>query len=375
MLDSSQSTGVLRDGDASASCGAKRRIQWVDYGKGFAMLLVFWGHTICPDTARDVLYAFHMPLFYFLSGYVFSIRKYADFKSFVWRKFRTLIVPGAFFGAVCLIGDALNSMLMGEHGAGTLVSRAIGLFVELRGGDYYVIPWFFASLFIIEIAVYLILRHGTVKPMWIITFGAFASLIGYGYAVLIGHIVPWSLETSCSGLLFFEMGYLLRTVGIRVPRRLFSVGMGGAWFIATMAFTWLNVRFGGTKLDIYANHYGWYPFYLIAALSGVMMSICLMQGLERTQCAPVHAVLRYVGRNSLIFYCFNQLALQIVLEILQRLGLFTGALSVVQQCFGLVIVALACVLCAPLAEFANRMLPEIMGKSRVAMKHGAHCRI
>ena len=227
MLDSSQSTGVLRDGDASASCGAKRRIQWVDYGKGFAMLLVFWGHTICPDTARDVLYAFHMPLFYFLSGYVFSIRKYADFKSFVWRKFRTLIVPGAFFGAVCLIGDALNSMLMGEHGAGTLVSRAIGLFVELRGGDYYVIPWFFASLFIIEIAVYLILRHGTVKPMWIITFGAFASLIGYGYAVLIGHIVPWSLETSCSGLLFFEMGYLLRTVGIRVPRRLFSVGMGG----------------------------------------------------------------------------------------------------------------------------------------------------
>lgn len=29
----------------------KRRITWVDYGKGLAIVLVFWGHTICPEPA------------------------------------------------------------------------------------------------------------------------------------------------------------------------------------------------------------------------------------------------------------------------------------------------------------------------------------
>lgn len=29
-----------------------RRIAWVDYGKGLAILLVFWGHTICPEPIR-----------------------------------------------------------------------------------------------------------------------------------------------------------------------------------------------------------------------------------------------------------------------------------------------------------------------------------
>ena len=375
MFDSPQSTGVLCDGDASASCGAKRRIQWVDYGKGFAMLLVFWGHTICPDGARDVLYAFHMPLFYFLSGYVFSIRKYADFKSFVWRKFRTLIVPGAFFGAVCLIGDALNSMLMGEHGAGTLVSRAIGLFVELRGGDYYVVPWFFTSLFAIEIAAYVMLRHITQRAGGILSLGILLSLVGYLYCVYIGHTVPWALETACSGFLFFVLGYLVHHYGQRLPRWVLAPGFGVLWLFVTLVFALLNVKVSGMRLDIDLNHYGWYPFYMVAALSGVMMGVCFMRGLERLRCAPIHAMLLYVGRNSLIFYCFNQLALRIVLEIFQRFGVFVGTLDVMQQCLGLVIVALACVLCVPLAEFANRMLPGVMGKRHAGARHGAHCRV
>ena len=40
-----------------------RRIAWVDYGKGLAILLVFWGHTICPEPIRIFFYAFHIPLF------------------------------------------------------------------------------------------------------------------------------------------------------------------------------------------------------------------------------------------------------------------------------------------------------------------------
>lgn len=128
-----------------------KRIQWIDYGKGFAMFLVFWGHTICPEIVRGVFYAFHMPLFFFLSGYVFSYRRYSSIKTFIWKKFRTLIVPGAVFGTVCLIGNCLNGLFIKKPVEGTILTRVVGLFLEIRGGSYWVIPWFFTSLFTIEV--------------------------------------------------------------------------------------------------------------------------------------------------------------------------------------------------------------------------------
>lgn len=45
----------------------KQRIEWIDVAKGIGMLLVILGHTIQLNIVTP-LYAFHMPLFFFLSG-------------------------------------------------------------------------------------------------------------------------------------------------------------------------------------------------------------------------------------------------------------------------------------------------------------------
>lgn len=56
------------------------RIEWVDILKGIAIICVFIGHTT-NDNYGNIsgllhmwIYSFHMPLFFFLSGYVFSIK-------------------------------------------------------------------------------------------------------------------------------------------------------------------------------------------------------------------------------------------------------------------------------------------------------------
>lgn len=65
----------------------KMRIGWLDAWKGFAMLLVVMGHIadgyldagLFPEytgvlqTCYDIIYSFHMPLFFVLSGYTFYI--------------------------------------------------------------------------------------------------------------------------------------------------------------------------------------------------------------------------------------------------------------------------------------------------------------
>jgi len=49
--------------------------------KGIAILLIVWGHFI-PESSphywqliHDILYTFHVPVFFFISGYLFGISK------------------------------------------------------------------------------------------------------------------------------------------------------------------------------------------------------------------------------------------------------------------------------------------------------------
>ena len=58
--------------------------------KGFGILLVILGHLgVGPLGAW--IYSFHMPMFFFLSGYCFHIR--TPFVAFLRRKLKTMVVP------------------------------------------------------------------------------------------------------------------------------------------------------------------------------------------------------------------------------------------------------------------------------------------
>ena len=47
------------------------RILWIDAAKGIGLLCVILGHLGVPYLST-LVYTFHMPLFFFLSGIVFS---------------------------------------------------------------------------------------------------------------------------------------------------------------------------------------------------------------------------------------------------------------------------------------------------------------
>lgn len=44
----------------------------VDVLRGFAIFLVVFGHIIHVPEARAIIWGFHMPIFFFLSGYLFN---------------------------------------------------------------------------------------------------------------------------------------------------------------------------------------------------------------------------------------------------------------------------------------------------------------
>ena len=60
--------------------------------KGVGILLVILGHCMLfENPINRIIYSFHMPLFFILSGYVYNI-KYKDLqKEFIFKKLKMLL--------------------------------------------------------------------------------------------------------------------------------------------------------------------------------------------------------------------------------------------------------------------------------------------
>ena len=84
----------------------KERIYWIDTLKGLLIMLVIMGHRVGNDFSQTLLmakvyiYSFHMPLFFFLSGYVFKVKEEDTFLGFLKKKGQKIIVPLVFFSLI-----------------------------------------------------------------------------------------------------------------------------------------------------------------------------------------------------------------------------------------------------------------------------------
>lgn len=74
------------------------RIVSFDILKGGGILLVILGHIQIPYMLKTVIYSFHMPLFFFVSGCFF---RPISLREFFAKKTRQLLIPWAFFAFLC----------------------------------------------------------------------------------------------------------------------------------------------------------------------------------------------------------------------------------------------------------------------------------
>ena len=90
-----------------------KRIGSIDVVKGITIFLVIIGHAAGNTEApfyRVVLYAFHMPLFFFISGMLFN-SKGKTFGAFIKKKAQSLICPYVLFYVLAILFYLLSSRI------------------------------------------------------------------------------------------------------------------------------------------------------------------------------------------------------------------------------------------------------------------------
>lgn len=143
---------------------ANIRLDYIDVLKGFAIFLMVMGHALSwsystdvvrtPDNAfvRNLIYAFHMPLFFFLSGYVTDLKNkewtFSYCKQTLKKRFISLALP-------CIVWFAISG--------------------------FNEVPWFLRALFLI-ICLFTILKYISGKINNDIV--EFFILLVFGYLLL-----------------------------------------------------------------------------------------------------------------------------------------------------------------------------------------------
>ncbi|WP_343587565.1 acyltransferase family protein [Herbaspirillum sp.] len=240
-----------------------QREQWIDVFRGIGIVLVVWGH-VYGGYSFDLIFLFHMPLFFFISGYLFQ--PVGDIAAFARRKAVQLLLPYAVFLLAINIPLAIDLFANKPHDQAAVLRFAGDLLLGGSRLSSWVAAFWFATSFyaVLLIEARLLGRYRRRTLLWL---HAGMLLLSYANNWFFPDLqVPWALNVALAAAPFFYAGYLLRAMPRQ--RRLYR-GAALAAGLACMAVV-ANRYFGwhlGLGYDMKVAHYGVPVLTFAAALA------------------------------------------------------------------------------------------------------------
>jgi len=128
-----------------------KHVEWVDVLKGLGIMTVVWGHSGSQNAFY--MFWFHMPLFFFISGYLYQFKPQQTGLAYVQRKAKHLLIPYVFY--LLLISLMMFSVgIWKGQPSGQFFSdnwKALLLGGSLLEGVYATF-WFTTCLFFVQIS-------------------------------------------------------------------------------------------------------------------------------------------------------------------------------------------------------------------------------
>lgn len=240
------------------------RILFLDYVRAMALFLVVFAHLYRADSeVKLYIYAFHMPLFFFVSGY---LHKDAAYKPLLKKMAQRMLVPFCFFFLIAYLYQVVSTRSLALHYLiGSVIHVVIGKKIIINE-----ILWFLLALFHVRIMGNFLIRNPrkACVPLAVLTLAFYFSHANFFY-----------LGSALMALPFYLAGYYGKNVVNWAVGSRYCVFLSLAFLLATVVLTGINGKVSMMG-RIYGNTpYGWLNILLFYAngLIGTMMLICLSQ--------------------------------------------------------------------------------------------------
>ena len=283
----------------------------IDVTKGITMILVI----ICHALGRNynVIFSFHMPLFFILAGNFVNINnEYSKdfFLKYTKKNFRRLLVPYFFtMGIACLYGliHAISKEDLGYFMRPFLSTLWLG--ADTYVTNYGIITanflWFIIALFWVKEIFYLIQwSYVKITPKYkdVIILGT-CILLSFVISLMKNNLripaLPLSVLQGINALVFYGLGFFIKKYNMPLWIKSFCVL---CWFFA--------ICFG--RIDMMDCFYKIFPLDILGALgatimiyyiSALMIKICKISSFLY----KLIKSLQWIGLNSMLLLCMHDL--------------------------------------------------------------------
>lgn len=333
----------------------KKREYWIDIAKGIGIIFVMLGHTVIGPVITKYTYIFNLPVFIFLSGYLFNLSKFKDFWQFIRLRAKAIMIPYVGLSIISIVFYKFYYN-MPIYDYTTMVNMIVAFIKATRTQIFYNIPlWFLPTLFFIEIAFYLIRKINNKYLEWIIVI-ILSSYFVIKWDTLYNPKLFWTIDTGCFYLLFFALGYYLR-------QNILNIKFKNRWFINIIFYITLAINL----MIIYNNNLFerifkntivinngilYYLTLVILALSGIYITIKISQEIKRQK------ILEYIGRNSITFFGLHVLIFWILDKIIKPIYFIQQNQIILSTIY--VLITTVCIIA--LIPKLKQYLPLVFGK-------------
>lgn len=283
----------------------------ISIAKGLCIILMVIGHTAGHGLLTKFIFLFHVPLFFFVSGYFNKgTESLPELKSRLIRRIKRLYVPFVLYGLVFLLFDPLF-VRWGFYADGAMHVTDLKSFLTLFAGLILKMDtpspllgpmWFVRSLFIaavcLDLGLFLLRKVKHSKIILLLAFFAVTLAIK-----LFPPDTPVlrQLVLATFGGFFFMCGMLCRDI----PRRL-----GTVWvMVLSLAVLLIVTFFTGKSWSISVTGIGDTLAFMAIALVGIQFALSLSRLISDT--LPGKA-LDYVGCRTMPILALHGLCFKLV---------------------------------------------------------------
>lgn len=297
----------------------KNRILYVDILRAIAIILVIAGHIPYVDFNADFhkwIYAFHIPLFFFISGISLSFKDYSkvNFKQLFFKRFRRIYLPYLIWGILLAIPNfsllTIPKILYGTHKS----------LASVTNSSLWFLPVLFISLLVVDSILVLLAKKKALSklPLILIGFLILALIIPSQLTIqkyLGGHNLPFGIDIVPMTIVFLLLGYLYQThkriSNIR-PKIYISIPI-------ILVLSLVTIYFGLNNDVNYVlmaeNRYGNYLFFFIATLTGIIASILISFIIEKYT-KHLAKLLQIIGSDTILIFILHKYPLQWSVDLL-----------------------------------------------------------
>lgn len=273
-----------------------RRIKWVDIAKGIAILLMIIGHEVESAHLYALIFSFHMPLFFILSGYTSSrVNNWTKFRIKLKRSFVRVWLLAAFMVLLyelettiyahinfsIFLRNVIHSIFWGSNYASKFASPGV---------MWFLFVFFWAKILLDVLQV--LLSDKSIGIVLII-------LSGISMYVLSNHWLPQALDIVPVATLFMFSGSMLNQLVKTHSLDRWHIYIGVIVFIF-----WFGCAAFKIFIEMALRHYPYGFVCILEAICGTLIVCHISQWLASTKLFNFFVI---CGRHTLALLCIHHL--------------------------------------------------------------------